>query len=300
VISKYHFETITLKDMKTVDDLKDEINAFSNLISNGWFTTKTFDSKRIWEKIREINALFKEIRFPSKEDRQIQWSLFQDLISKVKHIEQEERELWNRKKFNSEELLNRIKSLAYNAEPPNPLNDVIVAVFTGGLSSVISDIMGQFDEHKSDLLTCSKNLKEGWNLFSQSKSDLLSKDKREAYNALSQAQERLDLAWSAYKEERQIAFEKHQRIKMQRNEQRIDKIESNIENLKQRKERLLEVLDHKESHLSELRDKYYEAKSDGYRDRVSEWIDEEERNIRELEEKINNIDNWIDEQRAKL
>lgn len=286
--------------MKTVDDLKDEINAFSNLISNGWFTTKTFDSKRIWEKIREINALFKEIRFPSKEDRQIQWSLFQDLISKVKHIEQEERELWNRKKFNSEELLNRIKSLAYNAEPPNPLNDVIVAVFTGGLSSVISDIMGQFDEHKSDLLTCSKNLKEGWNLFSQSKSDLLSKDKREAYNALSQAQERLDLAWSAYKEERQIAFEKHQRIKMQRNEQRIDKIESNIENLKQRKERLLEVLDHKESHLSELRDKYYEAKSDGYRDRVSEWIDEEERNIRELEEKINNIDNWIDEQRAKL
>lgn len=300
MISKCHFESITLKNMKTVDDLKDEIIAFSNMIPKGWFNTKSFDSKRIWEKIREINALFKEIRFPLKEDRQIQWSLFQGLISKVKHVEQEERELWDRKKLNSEDLLNRIKSHAYNAEPPNPLNDVIVAIFTGGLSSVISDIMGQFDEHKSDLLICSKNLREGWNLFSQSKSDLLSKDKREAYYVLSQAQERLDLAWSNYKHERQIAFEKHHRIKMQRNEQRIAKIESNIEKLKQRKERILEVLAHKESHLSELRDRYYDAKSDGYRNRVSEWIDEEERNIRELEEKIDNIDDWIEEQRAKL
>lgn len=49
-----------------------------------------------------------------------------------------------------------------------------------------------------------------------------------------------------------------------------------------------------------LRDDYSSARSDGFRDRCGQWIDEEEDRIRDIESSIDRIGGWLQEERGKL
>ena len=78
------------------------------------------------------------------------------------------------------------------------------------------------------------------------------------------------------------------------------KIEVNIRNLEERREKLNAVLAHKERHLDELNDKLRDARGDDFRSVVSGWISEEEAGIGDVKEKLRKVEDWIYEDREKL
>ena len=270
------------------------------MLPSGLFGSGKVDWKAVWSQIKEIGGDFKGARFPTKEEHQAEWDRFQSLIDRVKKMQEDERNQWDQKKRESERLKNEIISQSYAAQPPSEFADIILTIATAGLSVVLSAIMGPFDQRKRELQNASEALQEGWAMLHQYKDRMTGQHKQEAFQALNNAKERLDMEWSRYKRERDQAYEKHRSQQAEKRAQWIHKVEDNISNLENKRERLNDVLSKRESHLSELYEKLSDARSDEYRSRVSDWISEEQDNIQEIKRKVENVEDWLKEARDKL
>lgn len=150
------------------------------------------------------------------------------------------------------------------------------------------------------LLYCSEKLREGWNLLSEHKVEMLGRHKKEAFDTLSDAQTKLDAAWERWREAKGRAWQAYREQKGGKREAFEDRVGANIEKLEERRNQLNGVLHHKESHLHDLRDKRASAWSDEFRDRVEGWIDGEESAIQDIRAKIDQIEEWLREERSKL
>ena len=256
--------------------------------------------KSIWSQIKVVGNSFKGARFPNPEQHQKAWGEFQQLVDNVKNLQEEDQENWERRKIRSGELRNKIINQAHTAKPPSEMFEGILSMLTGGISSVLSEIMGPFDDRKRDLQRCNEWLKEGWDTLNSNKDEMLGKDKQAAFSALNETKDRLDEAWAKYKQERDKAWEAHQHAKNEKQNAWRARTMENIRNLEERKHKLQNVLSHKVSHLSELQSKYAEAWSDDYRDRISGWIDEETDSIRDIQNKLSEVESWIHEAEVKL
>jgi hypothetical protein len=255
----------------------------------------------IWDQIKTIGAGFKEVRYPSREIRQHAWERFQTLVTKVKDSQSAERREYESRLFISEQRKARILEAARDATPISPITHHIVDIVTLGMESAAKALLGvKTDERLEHLQYCSRRLKEGWALLEESKREMLGKDKSECFQALKNAQDALNAAWQQWKswqsEQRQHRIE-HRREKREQFEGRV---RTRIANLNVRRQRLYDVLAHKERHLEELRDKRDTARSDEFRARVAGWIDEELESMSDIKAKLENIERWIDEEKEKL
>lgn len=277
------------------------IDKLKSMMPGGFFPTGKPDWKTIWEQIRIVGTSFKGARYPTREEHQQAWDKFQNLVNKVKCIQGEEREKWNQNKSESARLRDRIISQAHSARPSSGMEDLILFIATGGVSGLLNAIMGPFDEKKRELQAASKRLKEGGDMFNRYKGNMLGRDKHDAFEVLNEAKEYLDQQWDDYKRERQRAYDNYYQMEQDEKQQAWrHRVEENIKNLEDRRERLNSVLSHKESNLDDLRDKLSDAWSDDYRSRISGWIAEEESSINEIRNKLSNVEDWLYEARSKL
>lgn len=280
--------------------IKDNIRKLSLLIPT--FSGQP-NFKEMWGIIKSTK--FKGANFPSSSERQEAWDEFQKLIDKVKALQKEEDKLWDKKKEKSELYSKKIIEQAHYARPSsNKLEKIILDVALGGTLTgfklMLKDLMEPFDEQKYELQEANKRLKEGWDLFNECKDQMYGESKSRAFNALRETQEILNDAWEKHNTERQKAYDEYRSKQDQKRDNWLRKMESNINNLEERREKLESVLQHKESHLSDLRDKLYDANSDSYRSRVEGWISEEESNIEDIREKLSNIRIWIEEAHEQI
>lgn len=259
------------------------------------------DWKAIWNQIRVTGQSFKGARFPSKEEHESAWSRFQHLVAKVKEKQADNQKEWDKKKDESARLRDMIVSQARSARPyDSGLADVILMIATGGASLLLNAIMGPFDEEKEMLKSCGAQLQKGWAMLRENKEKMLGKDKGIAFEALNETKELLDRRWDSYKAQRQRAWEEYQRERAGKRHDWEQRIESNIRSLEERREKLNNVLAHKERHLDELYERLRGAWSDDFRSRVSDWISEEESSIADIKGKLSNIEDWIYENKDKL
>jgi len=286
--------------MENHEKIGREIDNLRSMLPSGLFSSSKPNWKSIWVQIKKISEGFKNVRFPTKEERETAWNEFQSLVDDVKQQQEKEHEEWNKKKSESERLRDRIIRQADNAKISSGLADIILTLATGGINLILDAIMGPFDEKKSELQNASKQLQKGWEMLKEYKNDMLGRDKQEAFEALNNAKENLDAEWEEYKRERQKAFDNFIREKERNRDSWRERVENNIRKLEDRRDRLNDVLSHKESHLDDLRDKLSDARSDDYRDRISGWISEEESNIDDIRDKLKNIEDWLYEERSKL
>jgi hypothetical protein len=78
----------------------------------------------LWSLVRQTGSGFKETRYPTREDREIAWSRYQDLVERArarseenkKRLEWNERE-WKQKQDNSESLRDKIQAKAAGSRP---------------------------------------------------------------------------------------------------------------------------------------------------------------------------------------
>ncbi len=136
--------------------------------------------------------------------------------------------------------------------------------------------------------------------MSEYKDEMMGRDKKEAFQALKDAQDSLNSAWESWKEGKAKAKEAKDEYYRAKREAFQDKVRDRIATHKERLEKLYAVLSKAEAHLDNLRDQRASAWSDSFRDRVEGWIDEEEDRISSIKEKIDRIEGWLDEDRGKL
>jgi len=278
----------------------EEIDELESMMPDHFLSFGKPDWKSIWEQIRVVGASFKGVKFPTRDEHQQAWDRFQGMVSKVKEAQEEEHKQWEEKKSKSGEYRDEIIYQAELAKPSGPMGDLILSIATGGLSTALSALMGPFDERKDELIACSDHLKQGWALLREHKEFMLGQDKNEAYQALLRAKEQLDQAWADYKRERQQAFDDYHAERQRRHYELVTRIEANIDKLEDRRQSLLEKIAHREEIIDNLQNKLDGAWSDDYRDNISSWIDEEEAKLDALRSKLENVENWIEENRNKL
>ena len=219
----------------------------------------------------------------------------------------------------SAELRDQIVGKAETAVPPEwtelieLIGKIIIADETDGLSLLLELL----DDEKSKLKAQRESLQEVWALFKREKNDLLPADKETVYQALKDAESRLQGAWGQYSSERdkynEARREKHEawrnRVEgnLSKNQQRFDKLNGvlehkrqNLENNQQRIGKLENVLERKRQHLDELNEKHSDARSDSYRERVEGWIEKNESSIEDIEAKLEQVKGWIEKDESSI
>jgi hypothetical protein len=264
----------------------------------------------VWSEIKKIGQIFKESRFPTVQDRQVNWKRFQSIIARVKESGERAREEIEKKVGKSEDHLKQLHSYARKATPSSG-SDALLTIATGGLSAIvkigIETVLGPLDERKMELQKCNEVLKEGWTYLSQNKGEMFGKHKSEAFEALKNASELLSAAWDMWKKEKQGAIGQFRaekqadwKTRQAKRESWETRIRENITKLEDRLDRLENILDRRQNHLSKLEDMRDEARSDSYREQVDRWISEEQERISGIEGKIDQIKGWLSETKAKL
>ena len=194
----------------------------------------------------------------------------------------------------------KVVGMARAAIPPTSFEKAIETAILAYLTKGLSLLLEFCDNKESELQVYNARLKEAWNCFQKEKIKLLRHDKEIAYNALKEAEYKLNAAWAEFKGQKQKAQDQYYQAKRERHQAWRSKVQHNLEGNRQRYSKLEGVLEHKRAHLNELYEKHNDARSDSYRELVEGWIEEELRNIQDIEEKMTDIDGWIREDESKL
>jgi hypothetical protein len=275
--------------------------------------------KELWALVGEIRAGFREVQYPTIQDKSEAQNRLHELIAQAKSRgerekrEREERQRgWEQKRARSQQALGRVQSRVAGARPIGELERMVGTLVLApllALESLLRSVLGleELDEIHEDLKKCSAALRDAWQTFTDAKEQLLPADKQVAYQQLSDAQARLNGAWDAWRaaknrahDERRRAREEQQRQWEARQSDRRDRIRANIQKLEGKLEKAEDALERRKHHLSKLEDDYENARSDGFRDRCSRWIDEERDRIRDIEDSIDRIRGWLQEEHDKL
>lgn len=79
-----------------------------------------------------------------------------------------------------------------------------------------------------------------------------------------------------------------------------ERVRENVRKNEERLRKAYDVLEKTCAQADDLRDKKDSAWGDDHRDRVYGWLSEEERRIEDIENSIEQIEKWIEEDEAKL
>lgn len=216
----------------------------------------------------------------------------------------------------------------------------------GFLFDAIEWLLGIKEEKpKNPLKVKSEALRDVRKLINDNKDEITREDKQKIYARLDIVQADLNKAWDEYKaeleerkkirEQKQIEWEKKQReyeqkkMNWEKNQREyLEKLEDRLEKQIAFKNKLTDILDKQNEfldkienrlenqkdyltklngQLDDLEDKYSDARSDSFRDKVSDWIDETkskidkvENDIDSIEDKIRDVKKRIDELEDKI
>jgi hypothetical protein len=229
-------------------------------------------------------------------------------------------EAWDQWKQVREEKSAELRDqIVGKAETAVPLEWTELIGTLGGayLTDGLSLLLELLDDEKSKLQAQREKLQEVWALFKSEKNNLLPADRETVYQALRDAESRLQGAWGQYgsvrdeynaaKREKHEAWRNKVEGNLSKNQQRSDKLNGvlerkrqNLENNQERIGKLENVLERKRQHLDELHEKRSDARSDSYRERVEGWIEEDESSIKDIEAQRERVNDWIDEDSKTL
>lgn len=275
--------------------------------------------RKLWSLVKEVRSGFKGTRFPSPEQNKAAWDKVNRLVSEAEARSEREKEeriqrerAWEARQERSMRVVNSVNSQIGQTAPISGLEHMIGSVILAPImmiESMLRTILGleQLDEMHEDLKNCSYHMKQAWQVFNDNKRAMLPGDKNQVYQDLVSAQERLNQAWESWKrakndfhERSRAEYEQRQRNKAEKHREFVRRVEANIENLEEKISKAEYALQHQRNHLENLRDQYSSAWNDSFKDRCSDWIDEAETRISDIEGSIDRMRGWIENERDKL
>lgn len=301
-----------------------KLQDFEAILKASAFTKEDFVTLK--SQLSETREFLKQSAYPSREMREKAWSQFYIFKNQLKEEENKYYAQQQFERIsNSQDLTEQIIRVIDVCHPNAAIEDMLeqLKLFVNyatqnGLSvSPFEWVLNLQEPPKNTLKMRSEGLRDIRKFIRQSMQQLTKTDKQEIFSRLDIVQADLDAAWSEYKAEKerqrkeweqrqaerkqrheawlskQIAFAErlgnilekqiHFKEKMNR---RLESQKSFLAKVQQSLEKQERFLVRQERHLEDLEDKYYSARSENYRNKVSEWMDEAENRITDVEQSI--------------
>lgn len=332
-------DEVNRENEKFAEDANRRINDIENSLSEGLFS-KSLDKDdfaSIKQKLFDTFEIIKQHRWPSKDIKTAAWDKYNLLRDKLREKENkfysEIREKKTKRIDHSGELTNKILNTIDACDPNTSLDALFdllgkLALYATGIGFIFDfiDLLTGSKDNKpaNPLKVKSQSLKDIRKFINDNKDDITREDKQKIFSRLDIVQSDLNRAWDDYKEQRET--KKHEWERKQRDF--VGKLESRLSNQISFKSKLENVLNKQQAfvtklesrlenqqdflrkikgQLDDLEDKYNDAHSDSFRDRVSGWIDEKKSKISEVEDdidqlkdKIRDVENDIEELPDKI
>ena len=284
------------KKRPSYENQRQILQAASKKLKNLWDLFGTEKAKLLREDKEAVYRAFKKVQSRLNDE----WAKFKEIQARI-----------------SAKSRDKVVGMARAAMPPTSFEKVIETTIFAFVTEGLSLLLEFCDDKKTELQVYGKKLKEARNCFHKEKIHLLRHDKDTAYKALKEAEAKLNAAWAELRGQKAKAMEKYHADRRERQQAWRNRVEQNREKNRQRRSKIGRVLEHKRqnlernrhrysklegilehkkhTHLNELYEKQNDARSDSYRERVEGWIEEELKNIQDIERKLKDIDGWIRE-----
>lgn len=244
----------------------------------------------IFELCKEINEYFKNVRYPTKQERDVAWQKFFNLRDEAHKVRRSQ--LVERSKGHYNELISRLNQVDYNT-----FTDFVVGnVLSVGFLKATPDEMR---ENGKELGIIGAH-------FKRVKHEMIKEHKIAIHERMVEVRRNHDVFWGKYKnhqiENSKLYNERQQarQEKQEKSKQIKSRIESNIENNKGKLHKAQNALDHFERKRDELKNKIYNSSSDNWKSKAEGWLSDFNNKIEDIKSHINRIEKWIEEDRDKL
>ena len=249
-----------------------------------------FDWKALPARAREIQAGFSSgVRYLTVDERQRAWERFDAARSRLRASNEAD---WEHRKRHSGSLRNELLGMANRADLPGATE-----AFLGLISGVTLLFGGLTDE---DVREKGRQLREAGRTFSEWKREMLRDDKDRVFERIREVQHEHDVWWTGYKRERSRQHEERQAEWRRGTLERIAKAERNLASNLDRYERAAGALARVRANVAENEAKRASATSAEWRDRFDGWVREGEAQARDIEEQMDRIRRWIEQDRERI
>jgi hypothetical protein len=269
-----------------IRDLTDTIDRAQSFFGN----SSRHDWDHIFELCGEINEHFKNVRYPSKNERDIAWQRFFNLRNNAYSVRKEQ--TFSRSKDFYNEIMGRLDNADYNA-----IGDFIV----GHIMS-----FGLLKETVEDMKSKGRALGNIGSYFKSVKHEMIGEHKANIHERMIEVRQHHDNFWGqhkSYREENARLYEERKRVKQEKEEKSMKikaQIEGNIETNIGKRDNAKDALERFERKRYDLESKIYESHSDNWKTKAEGWLDELNDKIRSIEDQIRRFESWIEEDRNKL
>ncbi len=196
-----------------ISRLDRDVNGFSFFDKTGEFWAEA------WSRVKAISGHFKQVRYPTRREKDEAWQRFQDIVESIKkeaeRRRREKEERMEQRERDSNRALNSILQEAGGAWPwPDGLVDVMKMLTGFTLAEamfdfaeeVIDSLLGfkpktEADRRRDQLKQCSRHMGEAFRLFSELKEQMTGSDRSKAYEFLNKVREELERAWAIFNDE---------------------------------------------------------------------------------------------------
>lgn len=332
-------DLVNKENEKFAEEVNRKLDSLDNSINGGFFGNNLGkeDFAELRQKMNETLEIIKQHRWPSKEIKNTAWEKFNSLRVQLKEKENKFysniREKITKRIDHSGELTTKILNTIEACDPDSPIEGLLdllgkLALYATGIGFLF-DFLDWLTGSKNDkpenpLRIKSQSLKDIRKFINDNKDNITREDKLKIFSRLDAVQSDLNRAWNDYKEQKESKkhdWERKQREFLSKLESRLSNqisFKNKLEGVQEKQQNYLDKLEKQltnqqdylkkqEDRLEDLEDKYNDAYSDSFRDKVSGWIDEAkekiseiENNIEQLQEKIRVVENDIEELPDKI
>jgi hypothetical protein len=268
---------------ETLDSL---IHRLDSLVpaTPSWIIHSKTNWSEVWSLAAEIQETFKAVRYPTVELRNRAWERFARIRQRASEAAGEDRKI---REFRSIQHQDQILTLV-NLSHHKPLVNM---VFFWDQTTV------------EDMKRWGRQLSQAGQMLKEAKHEMLGEHKRQCFDAIAEAREANDAWWSSYKRACASRWEeranRHREFLAKRTERR-EKIRSNLEENRQRFAKAANALGNCRRQIDDLREKIATAWNDSYRDRAGGWLAEELDREADIERNLSRIQEWIEDDERKL
>ncbi len=246
--------------------------------------------KDIFELCDQIAENFKNVRYPSKQERDIAWQNFYNLRNAAYETKRKQSHTKSSEHYNY--IMGELKSANYDA-----IGDFLIGrVFSLGLLKTTAD----------EMKAKGRELSKIGGYFKSVKHEMTNEHKSEIHQRMIEIRENHDAFWGKYKSyqaEKSQLYEQKQRNweeKQQKSRQIKERIESNLSSNREKLSKAKDALYRFERNRDELRDKIYESTNYNWKSKAEGWLDEANDKISDIKDQIDRIEGWINEDIDKL
>lgn len=269
-------------DSKT-NELSRKIESAQSVFS----ITSKHDWDNIFELCKTINEHFKKVRYPTIAERNIAWQFFfnlRDTAYKVRN-----NQTYNHSKNFFDDIMSQLNSVDYNA-----LSDLLIGqiMFLGLLKTTADDMKAK-----------GRELNKIGAYFKSVKHEMILEHKTKIHERMIEIRKNHDAFWgqhNSYQAEVSKVYEAKKQAGIEKSRQVKAGIESNLESNIDKRYKAKEALERIKRKRDDLQEKIYDSHSDNWKSKAEGWLDEFNDKIRDIEEQIERIEKWIEEDREKL